>query len=160
MTTLHQRFWKKVSLTPDCWEWKMRPEAKARYGSIMQDGKMRRATWVAWEMAFGPIPDGMHVLHTCDNTRCVRPTHLFLGTHADNMQDMVMKGRHGSLRKTHCPKGHPYDEVNTGHISTTGERYCRECSRTRVREAYHAKRFYSLVVEAERRGKGGPQSPK
>lgn len=48
---------------------------------------------VAWEMAHGPIPLGLEVLHRCDRPWCVRPDHLNLGTHQDNMHDMARKGR-------------------------------------------------------------------
>jgi hypothetical protein len=52
-----------------------------------------KAYRLTWEVANGPIPDGLYVLHTCDNRRCVNPEHLTLGTHADNMEDMRVKGR-------------------------------------------------------------------
>ena len=50
---------------------------------------------VSWELHYGPIPAGRQVLHHCDTTQCVRPAHLFLGTQADNVADMIRKGRRG-----------------------------------------------------------------
>jgi HNH endonuclease len=48
---------------------------------------------VSWEIHFGPIPDGMCVLHKCDVPNCINPRHLFLGTKMDNAKDMIKKGR-------------------------------------------------------------------
>jgi hypothetical protein len=56
-------------------------------------GSVWKAHRVAWTLANGPIPAGMHVLHTCDNPPCCNPGHLWLGTQADNMADMARKGR-------------------------------------------------------------------
>lgn len=64
-----------------------------RYGRFTSGGKKRLAHRVAYELAFGEIPDGMLVLHRCDNTKCCNPAHLFLGSHLDNMSDMRAKGR-------------------------------------------------------------------
>lgn len=64
------------------------------YGLIKRkDGTQLRAHRVAYELAYGEIPSGMFVCHRCDNPRCIRPSHLFLGSHAENMADMVIKGR-------------------------------------------------------------------
>jgi len=65
----------------------------AGYGRMKQGRKQRIAHRVAWEMANGPIPDGMYICHHCDNPPCVDVSHLFLGTPADNMHDMDRKGR-------------------------------------------------------------------
>jgi hypothetical protein len=103
---LGDRFWSKVrkSSEPDgCWEWMAARWKRAggvlSYGNF-QTGSRRDGTnrpnyahRVSWEMAYGPIPDGMNVLHKCDNVACVRPDHLFLGSHEINMKDMARKNR-------------------------------------------------------------------
>lgn len=99
---LAERFWGFVDKTagPDaCWPY-MRyrhghgSTAGNGYGSfpIGEKGKYQ-ANRVAWMLTNGDIPDGMHVLHTCDNPSCCNPSHLRLGTHQDNMRDMIAKGR-------------------------------------------------------------------
>ncbi len=63
------------------------------YGLIKVDRVLRRATRVAWEAAYGPIPVGLSILHACDQPACVRVDHLMLGTQRANIQDMLAKGR-------------------------------------------------------------------
>lgn len=63
------------------------------YGNIKVNGKTISASRIAWELANGAIPDGMHICHTCDNPACVAIAHLFPGTHQDNMADKNAKGR-------------------------------------------------------------------
>ena len=86
---------------------------------------------LAWIEAHGPIPDGLFVLHQCDNPSCFEVEHLFLGTHAENMRDMATKRRAANQQKTHCPKGHAYDEENT-QMNEKGWRWCRTCRRTKA----------------------------
>lgn len=90
------RFWHKVDRNgPNgCWLWLgMKVSAKKRYGRILIAGRLVAAHRVAWVMTNGAVPKGMRVCHDCDNPPCVNPSHLFLGTHQDNMDDMVAKGR-------------------------------------------------------------------
>jgi hypothetical protein len=91
-----ERFWSKVEKTEECWHWIGAVQSKG-YGSISISGKTYSAHRVSYEIKYGKIPYGMYVLHRCDNTRCVNPEHLFLGTARDNSQDMVVKGRMSKL---------------------------------------------------------------
>jgi len=105
--TLPYRFWAKVDQSGECWTWTA--SQTGGYGLIGTPKGNDRAHRVSWVMANGPIPDGLHVLHTCDNPLCVRPDHLFLGTNEDNIMDRIKKGRKGGRprgtgggRHRHC----------------------------------------------------------
>lgn len=86
------RFWSKVDKSGDCWEWAA-GRGSFGYGRFRALGKTDYAHRVSYGLEYGEIPDGMCVLHKCDNPPCVNPAHIFLGTKADNMADRDAKGR-------------------------------------------------------------------
>lgn len=89
---LKDRFWAKVKRGPNCWTWTAFTTSDG-YGRLWALGVNGYAHRVSWMIHHGaPMPSRM-VLHKCDNPRCVRPSHLFLGTQIDNMRDAVAKGR-------------------------------------------------------------------
>lgn len=93
--SLEERFWRFVLKTDGCWLWTGRL-VRHGYGQISLGGrhpKRAAAHRASWEIANGPVPDGLWVLHHCDNPPCVRPDHLFLGTAKDNSRDRDIKGR-------------------------------------------------------------------
>jgi hypothetical protein len=95
ITPVSKRFWKNVKETKTCWIWS-RSTTPQGYGRIYVNGIYVYAHRFSWELLNGPIPEGMSICHNCpggDNPSCVRPSHLFLGTHADNMHDRDNKGR-------------------------------------------------------------------
>ena len=88
-----ERFWRRVDQTGACWVW-TGAHFPFGYGCVHLRSGHHVAHRVSWALAHGPIPDGLWVLHRCDNPPCVRPEHLFLGTPADNNRDRDAKGRH------------------------------------------------------------------
>lgn len=92
LPTFEDKFWARVDMSSSCWEWTGSKNQRG-YGVVSHDGRMQLCHRVVWQMRFEKIPDGIFVLHHCDNPGCVNPDHLFLGTHLDNMRDMDRKGR-------------------------------------------------------------------
>jgi hypothetical protein len=92
--TPEERYWAAVVKSAACWGWS---STRVRgYGRLYgEHGRRVAAHRFSWELHFGPIPPGMHVLHRCDNPPCTNPDHLFLGTQADNLADGRTKGRVG-----------------------------------------------------------------
>lgn len=115
----------------DCLVW---PGAKNHFGHglIKFGGRNWIVSRLVWVLVNGEVPEGLFVLHSCDNPSCALVEHLFLGTLKDNNDDRDRKGRHGQKNKTHCPQGHAYSPENTYHTNA-GRRMCKECGRIRDR---------------------------
>jgi len=107
-----QRFWSKVNkdgptmphMDTPCWVWTASTYSRG-YGKFLVDGRLRVASHVAVGMSGITIPPGMEACHACDNPPCVNPAHIWIGTQADNVADMVRKGRHVGIRDgwgQHC----------------------------------------------------------
>ena len=131
-----ERFWAKVERGEGCWLF-TGYRASHGYGSHRYQGKAYRAHRLAYLLTYGTLPSDLNVCHHCDNPGCVRPDHLFLGTQADNMRDMIAKGRgivggggfvpgSGPKNRPVCMRGHAMTGDNV-RIRPSGRRVCREC---------------------------------
>jgi hypothetical protein len=150
-------FWQRVAITDGCWEISG-TAIRGGYVPFSFQGRKVLAHRLSWELAGESIPEGMKVCHRCDNPRCVRFSHLFLGSQADNIADMVSKGRSAN-RFTHsrpirCPRGHVY--ADSGRVDKRGKIRCLTCdsARTRAYYAAHAER-----IKAERRARWALHGP-
>lgn len=97
------------------------------YGYMSVQGKLAAVHRLAYMLAFGPVPPGLSVLHSCDTPACINPAHLREGTDADNHRDTLDRRRHKKANQTHCVRGHPFDEENT--YVWNNHRNCRACNR-------------------------------
>lgn len=113
-----------------CWEWTGSSDEKG-YGEIrvgsVRDGSSRTvpAHRAVYELVVGPIPDGLHLDHLCNNPPCVNPAHLEPVTQAEN-------NRRAAERRNGCLAGHPWTEANT-YTRRGGKRECRLCRNARDR---------------------------
>jgi len=101
MISAEERFWARVERgTGDsCWLWTGSKTPKG-YGHMRINGKNVYVHRLSYQIHHGPIPDKIEVCHTCDNPPCINPSHLFLGTHAENIEDSKKKGR-----RINCERG-------------------------------------------------------
>lgn len=122
---LAERFWSKVQVAApeQCWQWSAYL-SRDGYGKVNDsDGKKLGAHRASYRIAYGDIPEGLDVLHRCDNRSCVNPAHLFLGTDQDNMDDMRTKGRQRYLRGSELPQAKLTEEqVREIRSSTLAQR--------------------------------------
>ena len=88
-----ERFEGKYRITPSCWEWTARCDAKGYGEFYLRHGVKISAHRVSYMFYVGEIPKNLLVRHKCDNPRCVNPMHLEVGTHFDNIHDCIQRGR-------------------------------------------------------------------
>ena len=93
---IKRRFWSKVSKDGECWEWQASCGFRD-YGKFRIGPTYIAAHRVAYYLEYGPFDERLLVCHKCDNPKCVRPEHLFLGTQSDNNWDKIKKGRHSYI---------------------------------------------------------------
>lgn len=100
-----EKFWSKIDKERSsifykgkrCWEWTLSCDTSG-YGQMSINGKAQLVHRMSYEIHFGSFDKRLHVLHGCDNRRCVNPSHLWLGTNKDNVDDMNLKGRHANFQ--------------------------------------------------------------
>lgn len=138
-------FWAKVDKSggPDaCWPWTGARWTIRPYGHLERNGHKIKAHRYSWELTHGPIPTGLQVCHLCDNPPCCNPTHLFLGTQQDNMDDMVSKGRHKNGSRTHPEamlrgERHPRAILTASQVAEIRARYIPfEVTQSRLAREY------------------------
>jgi hypothetical protein len=116
-----------------CWLWCGAID-RYGYGVVRLGPETAGAHRATYELLIGPIPDGLQIDHLCRVRRCVNPQHLETVTQRENLhRGDTVNVRYAS--RTHCPKGHPFDEANT-YVRSTGARRCRACM-----NEYHRLRY-------------------
>ena len=125
MKTTLERFWAKVvKQSDDCWIW-VGASDNREYGFFYWNGKQGLAHRYSYETFREPIPVGMTIDHLCCRCWCVNPDHMEVVTRGENTLRGNAPPAQNKL-KTHCLRGHPFDETNT-YIDQRGNRSCKAC---------------------------------
>ena len=124
-TRIRNKAWlmSMIDTSGECWPWKGHLSDKG-YG-VWETANPRRRMYAhrtAYELLVGSVPDGLQVLHACDNPPCCRPDHLWLGTHADNMADMKAKGR---AKSGGSFKAHPGERNGNAKLNEAAVKFIR-----------------------------------
>lgn len=146
-------------LKTKCWKW-LNKAIVDGYGVIGVNFKQVRAHRFSYVYFVGPIPEGLFVLHKCDNRRCVNPEHLFLGTNQDNMTDKCVKGRHRGSKgdangarkyRERLQRGDQHFSRRTPELMAVGERLPQSKLTKEIvleiRRLYISVRSFKLLAE-------------
>lgn len=132
--SLLERMGDKIQISDGCWEWTGLINAEG-YGTIPRGGGQYSGTRfnllahrLVYELLVGPIPEGLQLDHLCRVRNCVNPAHLEPVTQRENTMRSPIAPAAINARKTHCPRGHPYDVVRYP-LNRSPERGCRRCAR-------------------------------
>ena len=139
---IHERFWSAVQKTDGCWLYTGHRDPHG-YGILSFGSKPHRnlrAHRFSWELHQGPIPEGICVLHRCDNPSCVNPSHLFLGTQLENIADMLAKKR-ALFQKQPEKMRHPGSQHGNAKLTESTVLEIRNLRQAGVRQWEIAKQF-------------------
>lgn len=125
------RFWGKVTVSDNCWNWTGARTQKG-YGQIYISGKSRYAHIVSYNLHYGKVPDGLEIDHLCENPSCVNPGHLEAVSHSENIRRAAPRINYVNRLKTHCLNGHELTPENL-RGGQAGRRQCKICARERDR---------------------------
>lgn len=129
------RFYGKVVVGDDCWEWQ--GHRLRGYGQFSYKNKIVRAHRWAYEYHVGPIPEGLQIDHICENPSCVRWDHLVPATPKENIARYIASGR---AHRSHCRRGHKFTEETT-QFRSDGRRYCKKCQNDKRRARYASGKY-------------------
>ena len=146
---LETRFWPFVNKTPACWLW-TGATTPYGYGTIAVGRKTILAHRVAYLLVVGPIPSGLTIDHLCRVRSCVNPAHMEpVPGRINTLRGEGVTAK--QARKTHCQRGHAYDEANT-HLDPRGHRSCKECHRAHCRAQRRKKSLAALNAVRRKEG--------